>query len=66
MLTGFVFGVAARETSALMVNWFTSLFLVIVCIIYLTHKSRLHKLRMDGHRGTTLLLALAPWTTAPG
>ena len=56
--TGFVFGVAARETSALMVNWFTSLFLVIVCIIYLAHKSRLHKLRMDGHKGTKLLLAL--------
>jgi drug/metabolite transporter (DMT)-like permease len=56
--TNFLFGIAARETSALMVNWFTSLFLAVVCIAYLAHKSKLHKLALDGRKRLDLLLGL--------
>ncbi len=56
--TNFLFGIAARETSALMVNWFTSLFLAVACIAYLAYKSKLHKLRIDGGRKAGLLLCL--------
>jgi drug/metabolite transporter (DMT)-like permease len=55
--TGFVFGVAARETSALLVNWFVSLFLILACIVYLLWKSRLHRLASDWRKGTIVLLA---------
>lgn len=55
--TNFAFGVASRATSALMVNWFTSLFLVLVCLAYLAYKSKLHKLSLDGHKNLKLLLA---------
>lgn len=55
--TNFAFGAASRHTSALMVNWFTSFFLVVVCLVYLAYKSKLHKLNLDGHRSPKLLLA---------
>ncbi len=41
-----------------MVNWFTSLFLAVVCIAYLAHKSKLHKLRIDGGKKAGLLFGL--------
>ncbi len=56
--TNFMFGIAARQTSALMVVWFTSLFLAVACIAYLAWKSKLHKLSLDGHKAPLLLLAL--------
>jgi drug/metabolite transporter (DMT)-like permease len=36
----FLFGVGSRETSPLMINWFTSLFIAIVTLIYLICTSR--------------------------
>jgi drug/metabolite transporter (DMT)-like permease len=57
-ITNFMFGFGARATSALMINWFTSLFLAIVCLVYLASKSGLHRLRLDAHKQKGLLLGM--------
>ena len=64
--TNFLFGIAARETSALMVNWFTSLFLMVVCLAYLAYKLKLHKLRLDVGKSTGCSSGCAPSTTWHG
>ena len=40
----FLFGVGARETSPLMINWFTSVFIAVVAFGYLAFHSRLNEL----------------------
>jgi drug/metabolite transporter (DMT)-like permease len=39
-MTNFLFGVSARAISPLMINWFTSLFMAIVCLVYLLKTKR--------------------------
>jgi drug/metabolite transporter (DMT)-like permease len=43
-LTDFLFGVGGRETSPLMINWFTDMFLVLACAGYLFYTSRLKEI----------------------
>ncbi len=62
--TNFAFGIAARGTSALMVNWFTSLFLAAACLAYLAYRSRLHRLRLDWRLGAKPLLAMCAFDNA--
>lgn len=57
-VTNFMFGIGARITSALMINWFTSLFLAIACLVYLASKSKLHRLRLDMNKQKVLLLGM--------
>lgn len=40
----FLFGVGSRETSPLMINWFTSVFIAVIAIVYLAFNSRLYEL----------------------
>jgi drug/metabolite transporter (DMT)-like permease len=46
-LTNFFVGFAARITNPLMVNWFISLFLAMICLFYLMSEKRLHHLLKD-------------------
>jgi len=43
----FLFGVGSRETSPLMINWFTSVFVALVALIYLIWTSRTHEIIAD-------------------
>lgn len=62
--TNFLFGITARATSALLVNWSTSIFLTIVCLLYLAYNFKLHKLGLDGTKKTGLLLGLCAFDNA--
>lgn len=42
--TNFLFGISARETSPLFINWFTSTFIVIAVFLYLIFTNRLNDL----------------------
>lgn len=56
--TNFLFGVGARETNPLLVNWFTSTFLALVCLIYLISKSELKKLFRDWRDEKILIIGV--------
>ena len=43
----FLFGVGARQTSALMINWFASVFLVVACLVYLFKAKKVKTLFAD-------------------
>ncbi len=43
----FLFGVGARQTSALMINWFTDAFLAVACLAYLVFARKTHALSVD-------------------
>lgn len=63
-MTNFIFGVGARATSAIMINWFTSLFLAIICLAYLAFNSKLHRLRLDIHKQKKFLLTMCIFDNA--
>ncbi len=44
-LSNFLFGVGARSTSPLMINWFTSLCVAIVCFLYLISQRKLPQIK---------------------
>ncbi len=52
----FLFGLAARETSPLMINWFTSVVLAVACFAYLAYKGRLREIRNDFRASRRLIL----------
>lgn len=58
-LADFLFGVSARATSPLMVNWFTDVFAVIVLGGYLLVKGRGHEIREDFVRYRGLILKVS-------
>jgi drug/metabolite transporter (DMT)-like permease len=37
----FLFGISARQTSPILINWFSSLFIAVFCFVYLIAKSEL-------------------------
>ncbi|MDD2758131.1 MAG: DMT family transporter [Patescibacteria group bacterium] len=56
--TNFLFGVGARETNPLLINWFTSLFLALACLIYLISKAKFGELFKDWHKDKTLIIGV--------
>jgi len=54
----FLFGVGSRETSPLMINWFTSIFIALVALIYLASASRLHELGDNLKNGKALIVGV--------
>jgi drug/metabolite transporter (DMT)-like permease len=57
-VTNFLFGFGARETSALIINWFTSVFLVIACLLYLLFSKRFRNFIKDVQKDKKLLLSM--------
>lgn len=55
----FLFGVGSRETSPLMINWFTSTFIAAVGLIYLITSGRTHEALADLKRSPGLLLGMS-------
>ncbi|MCX6781841.1 MAG: DMT family transporter [Candidatus Magasanikbacteria bacterium] len=56
--TNFLFGVGSRETNPLLINWFTSLFLALVCFIYLVSKSKVREIFKDWHKDKSLIIGV--------
>jgi uncharacterized membrane protein len=54
-VVNFLFGVGARETSPFMINWFTSVFIAIVALVYLTSTSQMKDIS-DSLKGEKLLI----------
>jgi drug/metabolite transporter (DMT)-like permease len=54
-VVNFLFGVGSRETSPLMINWFTSAFIAVVALVYLAFNSRLHEL-IDNFESKKILI----------
>ncbi len=57
-VVNFLFGVGSRETSPLMINWFTSIFIALFALIYLASTSRLHELGGNFKDGKALILSV--------
>jgi drug/metabolite transporter (DMT)-like permease len=57
-LVNFLFGVSARETSPMMVNWFTSLFLAAITLGYLIYKSRVREIASDWRKNRKLIASM--------
>ena len=54
----FLFGVAAREISPLMINWFTSVFLAVATLIAIIGKSDTGQLKRDWHSSKRLITSV--------
>jgi len=57
-ITNFLFGIGARETNPLLINWFTSLFLAIVSFIYLITKSKVRQIFKDWRKDKSLIIGV--------
>ncbi|MBI2632714.1 DMT family transporter [Candidatus Pacearchaeota archaeon] len=57
-LANFLVGVGARETNALIINWFLSTFLALACFIYLISKKNLRKTFKDVIKNKKLLFSM--------
>jgi drug/metabolite transporter (DMT)-like permease len=57
-VANFLFGIGARETSPLMVNWFASVFIVIICILYLANTHRWGEVRHDLRHHKKLIVSM--------
>jgi len=55
----FLFGVSARVTNPMTVNWFTSLFLAVVCLIYLLMNSKMSLVAEDFKKSKKLVLSVS-------
>ena len=51
----FMFGFGSREINPLMINWFTSFFITIVALVYLTFNSRLKEVAEDLKKNKRLI-----------
>jgi len=56
--TNFLFGIGARETNPLIVNWFTSLFLTLACLVYLVANKQFKNIFADWHKDKKLLIGV--------
>lgn len=54
----FLFGVGARETSPLIINWFTSAFITVVMALYLTAFGEWHHIRRQWATNKPLILSV--------
>lgn len=57
-VTNFLFGIGAREADPLIVNWFTSVFLALACLIYLITNKQIRNLFADWHKDKRLLIGV--------
>lgn len=57
-VANFLFGIGGRVTSALMVNWFTSTFMAVVCILYLIATHRWGEVRHDLRHSKKLIIGM--------
>jgi uncharacterized membrane protein len=58
-LTSFLFGVGARHTSPLLINWFTSTFITLVMIGYLFYSRQWKALRKDWRKRKALIISVS-------
>jgi drug/metabolite transporter (DMT)-like permease len=58
-VTNFLVGFASRVTNALVVNWFISVFLTLVCLFYIMSNHRMGKLIHDFENNKKLLLSMS-------
>jgi len=58
-VVNFLFGVGARETNPLVINWFTSAFLAVVTFAYLASQRRLGEITADWHHNRRLILSVS-------
>jgi len=58
-VANFLFGIGARETSPLMVNWFTSTFVALVCVGYLSFTRRWGEVASDFRRNPWLIIGVS-------
>lgn len=54
----FLFGMGARETSPLIINWFTSAFITVVMALYLTAFGEWHHIRRQWNTNRPLILSV--------
>ncbi len=54
-IINFLFGIGARAISPLVVNWFTSVFLAIVCFVYIVSTKKYQHLAHDWRRNRKLI-----------
>jgi len=57
--TSFLFGVGSREISPLMINWFTSFFIILVTLSYLVYKSKFKEIAADFKENKKLILSVS-------
>lgn len=55
----FLFGVGARQTSPILINWFTSVISVLAVVSYLASQSRLSEIVRDWHSHKKLILGVS-------
>ncbi|MFA5999577.1 MAG: DMT family transporter [Candidatus Paceibacterota bacterium] len=55
----FLFGLSARETSPLFINWFVDIFIMISTLIYLTVNSRLKEIVIDMKENKRLIFSVS-------
>lgn len=58
-VANFLFGVGARATNPLLINWFTSLFMAIVCLCYLTSNGQLKTMGQSFKTNRKLILGVS-------
>lgn len=56
--SNFLFGVGAREISPLMINWFTSLIIAIVTLIYIISHNHHKQILLDWQKNKKLIIAV--------
>jgi drug/metabolite transporter (DMT)-like permease len=62
--TNFLFGLGARETNPLLINWFTSAFITAVALAYLAANRRLGELATDWRHHQRLILSVGIFDNA--
>jgi len=56
--TNFMFGLGARETNPLMINWFTSLVVAIITLIYIIFHAKRKEILRDWHKDKLLIIGV--------
>lgn len=56
--TNFLFGLGARETNPLMINWFTSLIVAIITLVYIIFHTRRSEILRDWHKDKFLIIGI--------
>lgn len=54
-----LFGIGARAVSPLMINWFTSVFIAVVALVYLVSTSRLREIAIDFRQHRKLIFSVS-------
>jgi drug/metabolite transporter (DMT)-like permease len=57
--TNFMVGISSRNTNPLLTNWFISVGLTLITLVYLVYKKRSHELILDGEKNKKLIFAVS-------